>query len=73
MSRISENTPLALRVATIAWAAVTLVHFTIWALVCIIGGHLEQPWWLWVGAPPGVLIGAAWWWYAEDRQADDAA
>jgi hypothetical protein len=51
----------ALRIATFAWAALTLVHFTIWALVCVIGGDLDRPWWLWFGVPPGVVIGALWW------------
>ena len=40
---MSKNTEIALRVATIVWAAITLIHFTIWALVCIIGGGFDRP------------------------------
>jgi hypothetical protein len=58
MSRRSEN--LALRIVTIVWAAITLIHFTIWALICIIGGRLDSPWWLWVAAPTGAIVGALW-------------
>jgi hypothetical protein len=71
MSRLSDNAPFALRIATIAWAALTMIHFTIWAMVCIIGGHLASPWWLWIGLPPGVVIGALWW-LARRRPADEA-
>ena len=40
---MSKNTEIALRVATIVWAAITLIHFTIWALICIIGGGIDSP------------------------------
>jgi len=43
------------------WVAITLIHFTIWALACIISGGLQNPWWLWIGLPPAVVIGGAWW------------
>lgn len=68
MLRRSSNLPLTLRIATFAWAALTLVHFTIWALICIIGGHLTSPWWLYISLPPGVVIGALWWWIGEQRR-----
>jgi hypothetical protein len=42
------------------WAAVSLVHFTIWAFICIIGGHFDNPWWLWIAIPPAVVIGPLW-------------
>jgi hypothetical protein len=61
MSRRTDNLRLGLRIATFLWAGVTLIHFTIWALVCIIGGGLGSPWWLWIAIPPGVVIGACWW------------
>ena len=57
---MSRNTELALRVATIVWAAITLIHFTIWALVSIIGGGIDQPWWLYVALPPGLVLGLFW-------------
>jgi hypothetical protein len=31
------------RIVTIGCAAITLINFTIWTLICIIRGHLEQP------------------------------
>jgi hypothetical protein len=61
MLKRSNHVPLALWVVTVAWAAITLIHFTIWALVCIIGGGLDSPWWLWFALPPGIVIGALWW------------
>jgi hypothetical protein len=61
MSDSSNTAPLALRIVTIGWAALTLIHFTIWALVCIVGGDLDRPWWLWFALPPGVVIGPLWW------------
>ncbi len=61
MSRPSNNLLFTLRIATFAWAALVLVHFTIWALVCIIGGGLDSPWWLWFAVPPGAVLGALWW------------
>jgi hypothetical protein len=64
MLQLSDNARLGLRIATIAWAGLTLIHFTIWALVCIIGGDLDPPWWLWFGLPPGIVIGGLWWWAA---------
>lgn len=64
MSRTCEHAPLALRIVTIAWATITLIHFTIWAIVCIVGGDLDGPWWLWFGVPPGIVIGGLWWWFA---------
>jgi hypothetical protein len=55
-----SRSDLALRIATSAWAAISLLHFTIWALVCVIGGHFGSPWWLWIAIPPGVVIGPLW-------------
>ena len=57
---MSKNSEIALRVATIVWAAITLIHFTIWALICIIGGGIDHPWWLYVALPPGVVLGLFW-------------
>jgi hypothetical protein len=50
-----------LRIVTLAWAAITLIHFTIWSLTSIIGGGLDYPWWLWFAVPPGIVLGALWW------------
>jgi hypothetical protein len=46
-----------LRIATLVWAAVTLIHFTIWALACIISGGFENPWWVWLWRPPPMVVG----------------
>jgi hypothetical protein len=62
----SSNAQLALRIVTIAWGAISLIHFTIWAIVSIVGGGLDDPWWLWFAVPPGVMLGAAWWWLGRD-------
>ena len=50
-----------LRIVTMIWAAITLIHFTIWALACIISGALQSRWWLYISLPLAVPIGAAWW------------
>jgi hypothetical protein len=57
----TRSRPFALRIATIAWAALTLIHLTIWTLSCVISGGFNSPWWLWISAPPAVVIGALWW------------
>jgi hypothetical protein len=61
MSKRPDNVRFALRIATFGWAAITLIHFTIWALTSIIGGGLDYPWWLWFAVPPGVVLGGLWW------------
>lgn len=66
MWRSSDNVPFALRIVTVAWAALTLVHFTIWALASIIGGDLDRPWWLWTGVPPAIVLAALWWWFSHE-------
>jgi hypothetical protein len=50
-----------LRIVTMLWAAITLIHFTIWAMVCIISAELHSPWWLYISLPLAVPVGAAWW------------
>jgi hypothetical protein len=65
MPKPSDSSWLALRIATVVWAAVSLVDFTVWAMICIIGGHLDAPWWLWFTVPPGVIVGALWWAYGD--------
>ena len=61
MSKRPEHAPVALWIATLIWAAISLIHFTIWALTSIIGGGLDYPWWLWFAVPPGVVLGGLWW------------
>jgi hypothetical protein len=62
---LTRSKPLALRIATIAWAALTLIHFTIWTLAGVIDGHYGSPWWLWIAAPPAAVLGAFWWLFRE--------
>ena len=57
---MSKSSEVALRVATVVWAALTLIHFTIWTLICILGGELQSPWWLWIAVPPGAVLGVFW-------------
>ena len=53
--------PVAVRVLAALWVAVSAIHITIWLLIAAIGGHLDQPWWLLVSVPLGIVVAAAWW------------
>jgi hypothetical protein len=57
----SEAPGRVVRALTALWAAVTAIHVTIWLLIAVIGGHVDQPWWLYIALPPGLLLAAAWW------------
>jgi len=50
-----------LRIITAAWAAFSVLQFTIWAAVCAGTGDLQSPWWVWPVMPTGLAIAAAWW------------
>jgi hypothetical protein len=39
----------------------TLLQFSIWVLLCLIGATFVAPWWLWSAAASAVLIGGLWW------------
>lgn len=39
-----------------AWAAVSMVNFVIWVLVCVTAFELVYPWWIWVAGPWGALV-----------------
>jgi hypothetical protein len=60
MWKPSDNVPVALRIATVAWVAWSLVHITIWALSGIIGSDLDRPWWLAFVVPAAMAIGGLW-------------
>ena len=47
----------AMRVLTIIAACAVAVNFAIWATVCLATGDLIHPWWLYVAAPPGAVLG----------------
>jgi hypothetical protein len=47
----------AMRVLTIIAACAVAVDFAIWAAVCLATGQFIHPWWLYVAAPPGAVLG----------------
>jgi hypothetical protein len=61
LANLMADRPLAVRVLAALWVVVTVIHITIWLMIAAIGGHLDQPWWLLVSVPLGIVAGAAWW------------
>lgn len=61
--------PTALRVLSTIWLSVSVLNVVIWALVCLTTGGLVYPWWLWVAAPSGAVLGSVWW-MVEGRRPD---
>ena len=49
-----------LKAVTGVWAAVSLIQLTVWLLVCVIGWHFVNPWWLWTVLVGGAVVGALW-------------
>jgi Domain of unknown function (DUF1707) len=47
----------AMRVLTIIAACAVAVNFAIWAIVSLTTGEFVHPWWLYVAAPPGAVLG----------------
>ena len=47
----------AMRVLTIIAACAVAVNFAIWATICLATGEFIHPWWLYVAAPPGAVLG----------------
>jgi Domain of unknown function (DUF1707) len=47
----------AMRVLTIIATCAVAVNFAIWATICLATGELIHPWWLYVAAPPGAVLG----------------
>ncbi len=47
----------AMRILTIIAACAVAVNFAIWATVCLATGDFIHPWWLYVAAPPGAVLG----------------
>lgn len=41
------------RAAVALWLGLSAVQFVVWALICIIAGRLDAPWFLWT-----VVVGA---------------
>jgi hypothetical protein len=46
------------RVAVLVWLGLSLVQFVVWGLICIIGGRLVEPWFLWTVGVGAVVVGA---------------
>jgi hypothetical protein len=46
-----------LKVITGLWAVITLIQFTVWLLICLIGWRLISPWWLWTLVIGGAAVG----------------
>jgi hypothetical protein len=52
---------------TLLIVAVTGIQLVVWLLICIIGWHIESPWWLWSLGGGALAIGGLR--YAEKRAA----
>ncbi|AOS61455.1 DUF1707 SHOCT-like domain-containing protein [Actinoalloteichus hymeniacidonis] len=56
--RVFSDDPggMAMRVLTIIWLSATVVNLIVWGLIDL-GSFELYPWWLWVGLPPGGVLG----------------
>jgi hypothetical protein len=57
MLRPADKLTMTARVLTALWLGVVLVEVVIWLAICVIGGNLESPWWLWSVLVGGVVVG----------------
>lgn len=48
-----------MRIVTIIAACAVAVNVAIWATVCLATGDFIHPWWLYVVAPPGAILGVS--------------
>lgn len=48
------------RVVTMAWLGIGSVQFVIWMMICLIGWHVVNPFWLWTAAVGGLIVGGLW-------------
>ena len=53
----NDDAGTAMRVLTIIATCVVAVNFAIWATICLATGQFIHPWWLYVAAPPGAILG----------------
>ena len=51
-----SSTTVVARAATASWLAVSAVNLAVWLLIAVIGGHVDQPWFLWAFAAGGVVV-----------------
>jgi len=61
------------QVVTAVWFALTLVQFVIWVLVCIIGLHFANPWWIWSFVGGLIIVGPLWWFADAEFRTSNAA
>jgi hypothetical protein len=47
----------AMRVLSIVFGSLAAVNLIIWLLVVVTTGELVHPWWIWVAALPGAVLG----------------
>jgi hypothetical protein len=46
---------VAMKVLTTIWACISAVALTSWGIMALTG-LTDDPWWLWVAGPPGVVL-----------------
>jgi len=46
----------ASRLAAALWVVLSVVQFVVWALICLISGSWDGPWWLWTVFGGGALV-----------------
>ena len=57
-ARLIRGAPTRLR-RSLPWLLIgmPIAAFAIWAIVSLTTGSLVHPWWLYVAAPPGAILG----------------
>ena len=50
----------AMRVLVAIWLVISMVNLVVWGLVSLTMGDWVHPWWVWVAAPPGAVLGTLW-------------
>jgi hypothetical protein len=60
-SGTSDRVALVRRIALAAWLTVSSIQLAAWVLICVIGVHLINPFWIWGTVGGGLVVGAVWW------------
>lgn len=45
------------RGAVMVWLGLSLVQFVVWGMICVIGGQLVEPWFLWTVGVGALIVG----------------